>query len=95
MILKKEEAMDDFRDEQIPDTENDSNLILEKEMRVELKQNGPNKSYIDVVLRDHVARKLESYLSEKGLNIKKNEYCYTKIVGNHLEIGRAKRILDE
>lgn len=95
MIPKKEEPMDDVQDEQIPDTENDSNLVLEKEMRVELKQDGPNKSYIDVVPRDHVARKLDSYLSEKGLNIKKNEYCYTKIVGNHLEIGRAKIVLDE
>jgi hypothetical protein len=92
---EKEETMDDLQDEQIQDTENDSDLVLENEMRVELKQDGPNQSCIDVVLRDLVARKLDSYLSKEGLNIGKNEYCYTKIVGNHLEIGRAKIVLDE
>ena len=49
----------------------------------------------DLIKRDQVLNRINTYLSNAPLNIGKNDYCYVKIVGNHLEIGRAKIILDE
>jgi len=49
----------------------------------------------DLIKRDQVLNRINTYLSNAPLNIGKNDYCYVKIVGNHLEIGRAKIVLDE
>jgi hypothetical protein len=49
----------------------------------------------DLVSCDQIIDRIYYYLSHEPLNIGKNDYCYIKIVGNHLEIGRAKIILDE
>ncbi|KYK22295.1 hypothetical protein AYK25_02530 [Thermoplasmatales archaeon SM1-50] len=96
MISKKEkeEIIDDLQNEQSKDKESDSDLVLEKEMKIEMKKDGTNYR-TEIVPRDHVVLKLDSYLSEAGLNMGKSDYCYVKIVGNHLEIGRAKIVLEE
>ncbi|MFA5101584.1 MAG: hypothetical protein WC525_00370 [Candidatus Thermoplasmatota archaeon] len=49
----------------------------------------------DIVPSDSISDKIYSYLGEEGLNVGKDEYCYIKMVGNHLEIGRAKIVLEE
>jgi hypothetical protein len=38
---------------------------------------------------------MNAYLRNAPLNIGNDEYCYVKIIGNHLEIGREKIFLDE
>jgi len=52
-------------------------------------------SFTDVVPRDMIVERINSLLSDKPLNIGKDDYCYIRIVGNHLEIGRAKIVLEE
>jgi hypothetical protein len=54
-----------------------------------------NKSFTDLVTRDQLFDRLNTYLGDEPLNIRVGEYCYVKVVRNHLEIGRAKIILDE
>jgi hypothetical protein len=54
-----------------------------------------NKDVTDLVTRDQLFDRLNAYLSDEPLNIGHGEYCYVKIVGNHLEIGRAKIVLEE
>ena len=54
-----------------------------------------NKGITDLVTCDQMVDRISSYLSDAPLNLGKDEYCYVKIVGNHLEIGRAKIILEE
>jgi hypothetical protein len=54
-----------------------------------------NKAITDLLKRDQVINRINTYLRDAPLNIGKDEYCYVKIVGNHLEIGRAKIILEE
>ncbi|MFA5101585.1 MAG: hypothetical protein WC525_00375 [Candidatus Thermoplasmatota archaeon] len=49
----------------------------------------------DIVPSDNIVDKINFYLGEEGLNVGKDEYCYIKMVGNHLEIGRAKIVLEE
>jgi hypothetical protein len=49
----------------------------------------------DLVPCDQMYNRIESYLHEAPLNIEKGDYCYVKIVKNHLEIGRAKIVLEE
>jgi len=49
----------------------------------------------DLLKRDQVLDKITAYLSDAPLNIGRNDYCYVKIVKNHLEIGRAKIVLEE
>ncbi len=49
----------------------------------------------DLVRCEQVLNRINSYLSAAPLNIGRNEYCYIKIVRNHLEIGRAKIVLEE
>lgn len=49
----------------------------------------------DLVQRDQVVNRINAYLNDAPLNIGKDDYCYVKIVGNHLEIGRAKIVLVE
>jgi hypothetical protein len=54
-----------------------------------------NKGITDLVTPDQMVDRIYSYLSDAPLNIGKDDYCYVKIVKNHLEIGRAKIILEE
>ena len=49
----------------------------------------------DLIKRDQVLDRITAYLSDEPLNIGRNDYCYVKIVKNHLEIGRAKIILED
>lgn len=49
----------------------------------------------DLIKRDQVPDKITAYLSDSPLNIGRDDYCYVKIVKNHLEIGRAKISLEE
>ena len=65
-------------------------------MKTEVIENHEmNETITDLVTRDQLIDRLHTYLSDEPLNIGKGEYCYVKIVGNHLEIGRAKIILEE
>jgi hypothetical protein len=52
-------------------------------------------SETDIVTRDMLVDSINSYLSEDPLNIKDGDFCYIRVVGNHLEIGRAKVVMDE
>ena len=49
----------------------------------------------DLIKCDQVVERITDYLSNEPLNIGSDEYCYVKIVGNHLEIGRTKIVLEE
>jgi hypothetical protein len=49
-----------------------------------------NETITDIVPRENLADRINSYLSNELLKIGKDDYCYIRIVGNHLEIGRAK-----
>jgi hypothetical protein len=60
-----------------------------------IEKQEPNQTLTDLVPRDDLIERINLYLGEEGLNLEKNDYCYIKIVGNHLEIGRAKIILEE
>jgi len=50
---------------------------------------GP-RDFTDIGPRDNIVERINSYLNDEPLNMGKDDYCYIKIVGNHLEIGRAK-----
>lgn len=54
-----------------------------------------NPDFTDIIPREQLIQKINSYLAKEGLNIAKDDYCYLKIVGNHIEVGRAKIILEE
>jgi hypothetical protein len=54
-----------------------------------------NEGVTDLVPGDQIFNRIEAYLHDAPLNIEKGDYCYVKIVGNHLEIGRAKIVLEE
>ena len=65
-------------------------------MKTEMIENPEmNEAITDTVPRDHIIERINSYLSDQPLNLGKDDYCYVRIVGNHLEIGRAKIILVE
>jgi hypothetical protein len=49
----------------------------------------------DIIPRDHIVERINSYLSDEPLNVGKDDYCYVKVVKNHLEIGRARIVLEE
>jgi hypothetical protein len=49
----------------------------------------------DLVPCDQMHKRINAYLHDPPLNLEKGEYCYIKIVRNHLEIGRAKIVLEE
>lgn len=49
----------------------------------------------DLIKREQLVDRIYTYLGNAPLNIGKDDYCYVKIVGNHLEIGRAKIQLEE
>jgi len=48
-----------------------------------------------IVTRDMLIDSINTYLTEDPLNIKDGDFCYIRIVGNHLEIGRAKVVMEE
>jgi hypothetical protein len=54
-----------------------------------------NKGITDLVTHDQFLERLNRYLGDEPLNIGNKDYCYVKIVSNHLEIGRAKIQLEE
>ena len=49
----------------------------------------------DIVTRDMLLDSINSFLGDDPLNLKDDDYCYIRIVGNHLEIGRAKVVMEE
>lgn len=61
----------------------------------EIENQEMNELITDIGPRDSIIEKIQIYLTEEPLNIRKDEYCYMKIVGNHLEVGRAKIVLEE
>ena len=48
-----------------------------------------NVTITDIVTRDQIVDRINAYLSDEILNVGKDDYCYIRIVGNHLEIGRV------
>jgi hypothetical protein len=54
-----------------------------------------DESITDLIPCDQIFNRIDTYLHEAPLNVGKNDYCYVKIVRNHLEIGRAKIVLEE
>ena len=54
-----------------------------------------NEGTTDVIPCYQIGTRINAYLSDAPLNIGKDDYCYVRIVGNHLEIGRAKVMLEE
>jgi hypothetical protein len=54
-----------------------------------------NEDVTDLVPRDQIFNRIDAYLRDAPLNVGKDDYCYVKIVKNHLEIGRAKIVLEE
>ena len=59
------------------------------------EMNELNETITDIVPRDQIIERINSYLSDEPLYMGKDDYCYIRIVGNHLEIGRAKISLVE
>jgi late competence protein required for DNA uptake (superfamily II DNA/RNA helicase) len=59
------------------------------------KSETDTKSETDIVTRDMLVDRINSYLGEEPLNMGDGEFCYIRIVGNHLEIGRAKVVFEE
>jgi hypothetical protein len=49
----------------------------------------------EIVPRDMLDDRINSLTGHEGLNIADGEYCYVKLVGNHLLVGRAKIIMEE
>jgi len=65
-------------------------------MKTEVIENHEmNETVTDLVTRDQLISRLNTYLNDEPLNIGKDDYCYIRIVRNHLEIGRAKIVLVE
>jgi len=54
-----------------------------------------NKIITDLLKHDQAINRINAYLRDAPLNIGKDDYWNVKIVGNHLEIGRAKIILED
>jgi hypothetical protein len=61
----------------------------------EIENHEMKETFTDIVPRDQIVDRLNLYLSDEPLYIGKDDYCYIKLVGNHLEIGRAKIFLME
>jgi hypothetical protein len=53
------------------------------------------KDTTELLSRDQMVDKIQSMLTQPPLNMGKNDYCFVRIVGNHLEIGRAKIVIEE
>jgi hypothetical protein len=93
-IMKHEEKKD------MPLKKEDEELIQDIEKEQEIPKETPHfdtlsTSDTDIVTRDTLLDSINSFLGDDPLNIKDGEYCYIRIVGNHLEIGRAKVVMEE
>jgi hypothetical protein len=53
------------------------------------------KGTTDLVSRDQIVERIMDYLNDEPLKTGNGDYYYMRIVGNHLEIGRAKIVLEE
>jgi hypothetical protein len=53
------------------------------------------KDTTELLSRDQMVDRMYSMLTQPPLNMGKNDYCYVRIVGNHIEIGRAKIVIEE
>ena len=53
------------------------------------------KDNTELLTRDQMVERIYTILSEPPLNMGKHDYCYVKIVGNHIELGRAKIVIEE
>ena len=53
------------------------------------------KSTTDLVSRDQLIDRINDYLNNEPLKTGNGDYYYMRIVGSHLEIGRAKILLEE
>ena len=53
------------------------------------------KSDTDIVTREMLIERINSLLGEAPLNMSVDDFCYIRVIGNHLEIGRAKVSLEE
>jgi hypothetical protein len=76
----------------------ESDLVTERNIKpekIKIKNQEMDQVFTDLVPRDILVNRLNSYLNEDPLNIGENDYCYIRIVGNHIEIGRAKITLEE
>ena len=60
---------------------------------MQMKTEGIKKHQI--VTRDALDDRINSLTGHDGLNIGDGEYCYIKLVGNHLVVGRAKIVMEE
>lgn len=101
---EKEEPLPKTVTEKPPEPESysthevESPLVMEQVEQVPpepTQSNEVNPSFTDIVPREHIVQRIEAYLGEDGVNIANDDYCYIKIVGSHLEIGRARIILEE
>jgi len=97
---EKEETIEKITEERVQKIDNLSNpeseLLMMKDMKTEeIENHEMNQTFSDIGPRDMIIDRINSCLSDEPLNIGKDDYCYIKIVGNHLEIGRAKIILEE
>ena len=76
----------------------ETDLVIEKNRKpekIKIKNQDMDQVFTDLIPRDILVDRLNSYLNDDPLNIGENDYCYIRIVGNHLEIGRAKITLEE
>jgi len=53
------------------------------------------KSEADIVTRELLIERINTYLGEEPLSMGDGDFCYIRVIGNHLEIGRAKVVLEE
>ncbi len=53
------------------------------------------KSDADIVTREMLIERINSYLGEEPLSMGDGDFCYIRMIGNHIEIGRAKVVLEE
>jgi hypothetical protein len=73
----------------------ESESLTMKDMKTERTENHEMNETVDVFPSNVIVEKINSYLNDKPLNIGKGDYCYIRIVRNHLEIGRVKIILED
>ena len=72
-------------------SEPESELSMMNDTKTEdIENHKMNETITDIVTCDNIVNRINSYLDNEPLNIGKDEYCYIKVVENHLEIGRAK-----
>jgi hypothetical protein len=98
-IKELEDAFYKITEESVQKKEKLSKLKSEsltiKDMKTERIENHEMSETVDVFPSKVIVEKINSYLCDKTLNIGKDDYCYIRIVRNHLEIGRAKIVLEE